>query len=132
VPDPLTVLDHARVTTKLFAYGTLRRGEQAHGLLAGARLLAKARTAPCFTLFDMGGYPALVQGGSTAVLGEIYEIDPALLEALDRYEEAPEVFQRTTIEVAGSQVLAYLLPAERAAGNPLLPDGDWCSNRRQR
>ncbi len=111
---------------KLFAYGTLRSGEQAHGLLKGARMLLHARTEPCFTLVDMGGYPALIEGGSTAVVGEIYELDPGLLEALDRYEEAPEVYQRVQLRVAGHDVVGYVLPAARAQGQPVLPGGDWC------
>ncbi len=76
----------------LFAYGTLMRGEPAHDLLGDARWLGAADTEPAFTLLDMGDYPALLEGGTTRVAGEIYEIDASLLEALDRYEEAPEVY----------------------------------------
>ena len=37
----------------------------------GARLVATARTAPRYTLVDLGPYPALVEDGDTAVFGEV-------------------------------------------------------------
>src|SRR4051795_9213580 len=101
---------------KLFVYGSLRRGESAHPRLSGATLLARVWTEPRFTLVDMGGYPALVEGGDTAVLGEIYEVDSALLMELDAYEEAPEVYRRRTLGIAGERVEVYVLPAELAEG----------------
>ena len=112
---------------KLFVYGSLRRGQPAHARLRGAKLVAFARTEPRFTLVDMGSYPALLEGGETAVCGEIYEIDPALLAELDRYEEAPELYVRRTALVEGHEVFVYLLPAEHARGLPRVPGGDWCN-----
>ena len=110
---------------KLFVYGTLRRGQSAHALLKGAPLLGEARTEPRFTLVDMGGYPALIEGGDTAVLGEIYEISADLLTELDRYEEAPQLYRRVAIRIAGHDAVTYTLPAQHAQGRPPVPTGDW-------
>jgi gamma-glutamylcyclotransferase (GGCT)/AIG2-like uncharacterized protein YtfP len=110
---------------KLFVYGTLRKGQSAHALLQGAPLIAEAWTDPCFELVNMGDYPGLVLGGNTAVRGEIYDVSPNTLAQLDRYEEAPEVYQRATLVVAGHEVLTYLLPAAFALERPRLPEGDW-------
>ena len=110
---------------KLFVYGTLCAGQPAHHLLRGARLVAQARTEPRYRLVDMGGYPALVPGGTIAVRGEIYEVDERLLPELDAYEDVPELYQRVTLQVGGMEAFVYLLPERFAAGRRELPTGDW-------
>lgn len=114
----------------VFVYGTLRRGERAHRLLQDAPCVAEGVTEPRFTLVDLGVYPALVEGGDTAVAGEVYAVDPETLVELDRYEEAPEVYRRAVIRVSGRDVFAYLLPAQLATGYPHLPHGNWCKRER--
>lgn len=110
----------------LFVYGTLMRGQSAHALLGpGARLVAEAVTAPRFTLVDMGEYPALVEGGTTAVRGELFEIDAALLPALDRYEDVPELYERRSIEIGGQPAIAYVLHPELSRGVAVIASGDW-------
>lgn len=111
----------------LFAYGTLMRGEPAHGLLGDARWIVDAHTEPAFTLLNMGEYPALLEGGSTRVAGEIYEIDASLLEALDRYEEAPAVYARRVLRIGAYDALAYVLKLEHAAQRVVIASGDWRS-----
>lgn len=116
---------------KLFVYGTLRSDQPAHGLLRGAKLLARVRTDPQFTLVDMtDGYPAMLDGGATGIVGEIYELNEAALSELDRYEEAPELFQRVARRIAGHDVWVYLLPEQHAVGRPMIPGGDWCNRTR--
>jgi gamma-glutamylaminecyclotransferase len=110
---------------KLFVYGTLRRGEPAHALLKDAPLVAVVRTEPSFELVDMGSYPALIEGGDTAVTGEIYEVEPELLVELDRYEDVPRLYQHAWLVIGGDQVLTYLLPRALASGHPRLATGDW-------
>jgi gamma-glutamylaminecyclotransferase len=110
----------------LFVYGTLMRGEGAHALLGPtARFVAEAHTEPCFTLVDMGEYPALVEGGTTAVRGELYEIDAALLPVLDRYEDVPEMYERRTIAVQGQIAIAYVLRSELGTCLGAIVSGSW-------
>jgi gamma-glutamylaminecyclotransferase len=111
---------------KMFVYGTLRQGQTAHHLLAGARLIATAWTEPEYTLLDMGTFPALVSGGETAVLGEIYEVDADVLATLDRYEDAPHLYRRVLVAIEGHEAFVYLLRAENGANRPKLWHGDWC------
>jgi gamma-glutamylcyclotransferase (GGCT)/AIG2-like uncharacterized protein YtfP len=112
---------------KLFVYGTLRSDQPAHGLLRGAKLVARVRTEPQFTLVDMmAGYPAMLEGGTTCIVGEIYELDEAALGELDRYEEAPELYERVARTIAGHDVWVYLLPERHAVGRPRIAGGDWC------
>ncbi len=67
----------------LFAYGTLLAGMRLHATLAGSRCLGPAIIRG--TLLDLGAYAGLVDGDAF-VTGELYEIDPRLLERLDQVE----------------------------------------------
>jgi len=111
---------------RIFIYGTLRQGESNHGQLEGARFVGPARTAARYTLVDLVDYPALVDGGTDAVRGELYEVGALHLERLDAFEEHPDVYVRSEIEMAdGARTFAYLLPRERAGKAPRIPGGDW-------
>jgi gamma-glutamylaminecyclotransferase len=110
----------------LFVYGTLRRGEVNHHLLAQARFVAEARTEPSFELFDLGSFPAMSTGGETAVLGEVYAVDEATLARLDRLEGHPSFYQRTRIRLDdGREVQTYLMDRARMRGRVLIASGDW-------
>ena len=112
----------------IFVYGTLRRGERAHTLLAGDGFRGEARTAEGFALIDLGAYPGLVRATSGRVVGEIYEVDAMQLAQLDAYEGHPELFRREAIVLASegplSQAEAYLYAGEFADAIPV-PGGDW-------
>ncbi|MEZ4297112.1 MAG: gamma-glutamylcyclotransferase family protein, partial [Polyangiaceae bacterium] len=137
---PALLCDAPRVL--LFVYGSLLRGEDNHAVLTGARFVATARTAPRYTLVDLGPYPALVLGGDTAVSGELFEVSPALLAELDDFEGHPDFYVRSPVDLSPASVpaslpplpphssaQAYLLPPERAAGYATLPSGDWRAHR---
>ncbi len=118
------------MSAPLFVYGTLMRGEASHALLAGAPFLGDATTAARFTLVDLGAYPALVEGGSSAVQGELYASSAELLAVLDAFEEHPRVYRRAAIELAGGGAAeAYVLPAQLARGRPAIAGGDWRGRR---
>lgn len=109
----------------VFIYGTLRQGERNHAQLDGARPLGRARTPPCFTLIDLGEFPALVAGGADSVTGEVWEVETTHLERLDAFEEHPAFYVREVLRLDdGREVFAYILPPGRGAG-PRIPSGDW-------
>ncbi len=111
---------------EVFVYGTLRRGEGNHELLARAEFLGFSRTEAAYTLYDLGAYPGVVVGGADVVHGELYRVDGATLAALDRLEEHPDYYRRETIVLNdGAQAWIYLLPASEAAGAPRIVSGDW-------
>ena len=110
----------------LFVYGTLLRGETSHTLLKDAASLGPATTAATFDLFDLGAYPALVFGGTTAVAGEVYELEVRQLAAVDVHEEVPRLFKRERIELAdGRNVEAYVLDRDQVRGRRRIRSGDW-------
>jgi gamma-glutamylcyclotransferase (GGCT)/AIG2-like uncharacterized protein YtfP len=126
----------------LFVYGTLRRDAANHHELRDAYFLGRARTQARYELVDMGGYPALLEGGDGVVYGELYEIDDALRETLDAFEDVPELYQRKRVALdfeAGDLAAraaraaaaeAYVMTRDRARQAPRLANGDWiaCSH----
>jgi gamma-glutamylcyclotransferase (GGCT)/AIG2-like uncharacterized protein YtfP len=127
-------LDASRDLLNVFVYGTLLSGEPNHDRLRGARLIASTRTESRYTLLSLGPYPALVEGGTTSVAGEVYDVDDELLRALDRFEGVPSLYRRVRIHLLGGSVAdGYALPRSRSASGKkhrLIPGGDWREYRR--
>jgi len=116
--------------TRVFVYGTLLEGEPNHRLLAAATLVGAAATKPVFSLADLGFFPAMVEGGASAVRGEVYEVDPPTLARLDVLEGHPRFYRRQRVVLAdGSTAETYVLSPEQAAGRPLISSGDWRTRR---
>ena len=98
---------------KLFVYGSLKSGYQHAGEMRGAHLLGAAHTLDPAWLFQVDDYPALVypsaqpgwlatpdsSAGPGLISGEVYEIGEVLLAHLDRFEDAPQLYQRRSISV---------------------------------
>jgi gamma-glutamylaminecyclotransferase len=75
--------------TKVFVYGTLKRGLSNHGWLRGQTFLGEAQTEPDYRLYKLGGYPGMVRvadGAGLAIRGEVWEVDEAGLAGLDMLE----------------------------------------------
>ena len=109
---------------RIFVYGTLRRGERFHGCLRGARWLGEHRTEARYSLLNLGAYPAAVTGGSTAIVGEVYAINHAILIRLDRLEGHPWEFIRKLIPTPYGQAWIYLYHQPYRSA-PQIPQGDW-------
>jgi len=81
----------------LFLYGTLMRGGAAHASFSLHERLAHVADASVRgRLYDLGGYPGLVDGDGR-VKGEVHRIlDPAVLAELDRYEACDPLHEETS------------------------------------
>lgn len=112
--------------TRVFVYGTLLAGESNHRLLANAELVGAAVTKPVFALADLGAFPAMVEGGTSAVHGEVYEVDRPTLARLDVLEGHLRFYRRRQVVLAdGTTAETYVLSPEQAAGRPIIRSGDW-------
>jgi len=111
---------------RVFVYGSLKRGEQYHDWLCGARFVGAHVTAPTWRFWDLGGYPAMSPGGDVAVAGEVFDVDEAMLARLDELEEVPELYQRARMETEYGECWVYLV-WEAPAGAKALADGVWPS-----
>lgn len=110
----------------LFVYGTLMHGEPNHRLLHHATFVGPAATTARFSMIDLRGFPAIVSGGATAIVGEVFEVDAPTLVRVDWLESVPDMYLRLPLELAdGRYVDAYVLPAGRAPNAPFIPSGDW-------
>lgn len=114
----------ARFSARMFVYGTLLQGEHNHHWLAGAALLGVCRAPACYTLLDLGSYPAAAPGGRTAIAGEVYALDKNLLTRLDRLEHYPQAYGRRLIPTPyGPAWMYYYRRPYRGAA--VIPGGDW-------
>lgn len=110
----------------LFVYGSLRSGQREHALLAGATLVGPAQTRPAFYLVDLGQYAAMVPGGTTSVVGELYRADVGLRSKLDVAREVPVLFRRERVQLEGETwAEAYVMTADQVRGRRRLAHGDW-------
>ncbi|KKC98270.1 hypothetical protein KY46_19145 [Photobacterium halotolerans] len=116
------------VSTRVFVYGSLRRGQSNHGLMSRSRYLGDCQLAG-YAMYDLGPYPAaLKQSGSEGVLlGEVYDVDTVTFAELDILEGLGEEYCREQVETPFglAWIYLYLQPIDRAT---LIPEGDW-SNR---
>ena len=95
-----------------------------HPLLRHAKYLGVHKTAPCYTMFGMGPFPAITDGGSTAIIGEVFAVDGRTLSRLDEFEDCPaEYFRRRIVTPFGKAWVYVYRYAPKAA---VIPTGDWC------
>lgn len=127
--------DRSPDRSRLFVYGTLRRGladnATARAFRAGATFLCDGWLPG--TLYSLGWYPALVEEGTGRVRGEVWRLEaPGLLRALDAYEglfeEGPPQYRRLrrAIHTAHGPVTAWAyLHAGGLDPGRRIPSGDW-------
>ncbi len=119
----------------VFVYGTLRKGgrNDINSLLPAPRYVGMGEVKG--RLYHIDWYPGLALGGEEAVtvVGEVYEVTPALEAILDEIEaleegEDSEYFKREmTIEVNGSPIpcFVYEINPNRVRDSRLIGHGDW-------
>ena len=111
---------------KIFVYGSLREGEYNHVFLENEKYLHPGLTKRHYTFYDLGGFPAMVKGGTHAVVGEIYEVSPETLERLDILESHPQFYERQEIVLQGGMIVqAYILNESHTQGRTIIRSGDW-------
>jgi gamma-glutamylcyclotransferase (GGCT)/AIG2-like uncharacterized protein YtfP len=120
---------------RVFVYGTLRRGgaNDINRLAPAPRYLGMGEVRGVLYHFDW--YPGLTLGGEEAVtvMGEVYEITPALEEVLDAIEQIvpgadSEYFKReieVMLEGAAVRCLVYEINPARVRGRQPIGHGDW-------
>lgn len=115
---------------RVFVYGSLRRGERHHDVLGDARFLGAHRSAAEFTMFDLGAYPGVIEGGCTAITGEVYRVGAQRLRLLDRFEGCPRDFRRASLGTPWGEAWIYLLGRGLPRRGRCVASGDWCRRRR--
>ncbi|MEE9596759.1 MAG: gamma-glutamylcyclotransferase family protein [Acidiferrobacterales bacterium] len=108
----------------VFVYGSLRCGERHAHLLAGEHYLGAHKTGPCYTMFSLGNWPAIMAGGDVAIVGDVFGIDRSKLAHLDAFERFPHLFVRQRIPTPYGQAWVYMF-RHRPADAVTIPSGDW-------
>lgn len=100
---------HALTQGRLFVYGTLMQGGEAHRKLEGCPFLGAMSTAPAYRLVKLGeDFEGLMEGGSERVPGEIYLVTLDKLDELDDWEY--DIYERDYVRLAGDRIAdAYIL-----------------------
>ena len=127
----------------VFVYGTLRAGEANDLRVAAAKrgipepeLLGTATLHG--RLYDFGTYPGLVLDPTgTAVRGDVYRIDAALVPVLDEIEEvypggdALFLREKHAVMLGSEPVECIVYPVSPAhiAGRHVITGGDWVAYR---
>ena len=79
------------IMTRLFVYGTLRKGCGNHRRLDKSKYVGIRKTAPGFSLLCLNGLPIMVRSaGDSRVTGEMYEVTPTTMKRLDILEGHPD------------------------------------------
>lgn len=126
----------------VFVYGTLKKGEGNHRLMSmseGVLLYSPAESYPNYTMYDLGGFPAVVHGGTSCIRGEVYKVKT--LDLLDDLEGHPTFYCREQVPIIGwphhiitCWMYVYtrgnVLNAERNITK--VEDGYWQRKRQQR
>jgi len=93
--------------------------------------MGDAVTAPEYTLLDLGPFPGLILGGTTAIHGELYEVGPKLLARLDRHEGVPRFYVRVPICVEENACVEsyFLVDPDRIQHGVACEHGLWPASR---
>ncbi|XP_048053866.1 gamma-glutamylaminecyclotransferase B-like [Megalobrama amblycephala] len=110
--------------TLIFVYGTLKKDQPNYLLMRNpdngqAEFVAHARTVERYPLViaTKNNIPFLLNVPETGqrIQGEIYSVDKKMLDFLDEFEECPELYQRTTVQLevqdgpkSGSIIKAFM------------------------
>ncbi|MGE3346326.1 MAG: gamma-glutamylcyclotransferase [Ramlibacter sp.] len=129
--------DPAISARHVFVYGTLRRGDDNDitRLRPEPRWVGPARIKG--VMYHFGRYPGVALGGADDVVGEVYEISPALEAVLDEIEEVypqqtNEYAKRVIgVDVQGRRVecIVYEINPDRLGGRARIASGDWVKDR---
>ncbi len=107
-----SVLKKAQAGKLLFVYGSLVRKHHNHGQMRGATFVRIAKTAPRYSLRNLGGFAGLARVGSQTVRGELYYVPDAILKKLDNFEM--KIYKRQPIKLTNGTVAdAFVLKQAR-------------------
>jgi gamma-glutamylcyclotransferase (GGCT)/AIG2-like uncharacterized protein YtfP len=129
----------ARIVTRLFVYGTLRKGAShpPHRTLAREARFAGTATFQG-RLYDLGRYPGVVVSSNRTdrVYGEIYRLGQAaaVFKRLDRYEGGHFKRRRLPVSIStGKKISAWVyLYCGEVRENKRIRSGDYVAFRRIR
>lgn len=112
----------------VFVYGTLKQGFPLHGALDGKAAFISEGWLKDHVLFSLGPFPG-VQPGDGTVRGELWEVTPQNLLALDRVEGEGSLYDRRRVwvgldEESQTSIMAWVY-IYRGQPGPVIESGSW-------
>ena len=119
--------------TKIFVYGTLLRGfGNWNWALKSQTFISTGETLPEYDMVSLGGFPGVLTGGTTAIKGEVFEVDDEHLRDIDRLEGADRrnpmrgMYRAEHITLAdGTECWTYIFNGDRVITGNLITSGSW-------
>lgn len=116
----------------VFVYGTLKKGFGNHRLLEDAEYVGDAETtSDTYTMYNLGSFPGVKEGGSTRVTGEVYKVNDEELASLHRLEGHPTFYKavnkqvRLTNRISNNYLEAYMYILQSDTSNDQVIGGTW-------
>ena len=107
-------------------YGSLKRGLGNYALLRESEFKGGLKTAPEFTMYDLGAFPGIMPNGNTSITCEVFEVDEPTFETLDRLEGYPNFYDRMKIDTEWGEAWIYFLAHDRYRHNDdVIRTGVW-------
>ena len=125
--------DDTGTFTRVFVYGTLKKGFGNHHLLAGCEYLGPCTLGDNYAMVSLGWFPGVVSNDNVVgtIQGEVYRIPEEVLFSLDILEGHPDFYKRERVPVTyGDNVQKnawiYLLNgAYLDSGMGRIANGNW-------
>lgn len=115
---------------RVAVYGTLRKGQHNHAILedSGGKFLGSFWTTRDWTMYDLGGYPAVTKDGSDSIFLEVYEVE--VMGMIDQLEGYPDYYNRTYINTPYGGAWIYFLNDEQLPNIvTLVSSGDYVQHK---
>lgn len=107
-------------------YGSLKQGYRNHALLGGSEFKGVDGTSAEFSMYSMGGFPCITEGGDTSIHVEVYEVEDEVFSRLDRLEGYPSFYNRKEIDTMYGKAWIYYIQDGSYLGElNLVANGRW-------
>ncbi|NIP41348.1 MAG: gamma-glutamylcyclotransferase, partial [candidate division Zixibacteria bacterium] len=77
-----------------------------------------------YTMYSLGGFPAVELSGTTAITGEVYEVDDQTFANLDRLEGYPSFYNRIMIDTEHGEAWMYYIE-DCSRFSDVVKNGTW-------
>lgn len=111
------------MANRVFVYGTLMRGHRLNPVLPQSGFVREAQVRG-YEMYDMGAYPAAVEGTGAVIHGELWEVDDLKLQELD-WIEGPYHRTPTVVDDEPAWIYLWAMGHPADAGCRRIHDGRW-------
>lgn len=121
-------------------YGSLLSGLSNHHLLDNdeSKLLGVHTTEPIYSMYSLGGFPAVQEKGDTPIKIEVYEVSDRVKNRLDGLEghrgkgNPNNFYDVTDVDTPYGKATMYVINTERFDDGDKVQDGNWRAFREGR